>query len=179
MHPCTSEHPAYNLTGNWWAVWQAWELTWPDPPGRHWHCVSLFCRSHSWSTSLTKTASQMCLGGTEEYDIRNSTVVWMSWPRQTRENTDLVPAKVLLRTWTERFALVQDTRLSWRTRSGLQHTVSQTDRQQDVCPPSFSHLYCRIHWGLLQVISLLLISMFVWNSKNKIMPPLYTLTKAL
>lgn len=90
-HPCTPEHPAYNLAGNWWAGWQAWELTWPlDLPGKHWHCTSLFCRSHLWSTSLTKTASQMHLGGTEEYDIRNCTVLWMSWPGQTRENTDLV-----------------------------------------------------------------------------------------
>lgn len=169
MHPCTPEHPAYNLTGNWWAGWQAWELTWPpDLPGKHWHCASLFCRRHSWSTSLTKTASQMHLGGTEEYDIRNCTVVWMSWPGQTRENTDLVPAKVLLRNWRERFALVQDTQLSWGHEVAYSiRSARLTDNRTSALPPPF-HIYFRIHWGLLQVISLLLISMFVWNSKIRL-----------
>lgn len=70
-------------------------------------------------------------------------------------------AKVLLRN-SERFALAQDTRLSWRTRGGLQRTALLQNTLRAVAshlsPPNF-HVCMKF--------------------QNKITPPLYTLMKAL
>lgn len=80
------------------------------------------------------------------------------WPGFAKKKK---PAKVLLRN-SECFALVQDTRLSWRTRGGLQRTALLQNTLRAVAshlsPPNF-HVCMKF--------------------QNKITPPLYTLMKAL